>query len=124
MARTEWCAAQAGGGGGEDVADRATAAGAGAGPVEKAVCGHEGVDSGRDHADDANASSALGSLALNARPTASQGCAPEGTRSKGNNKRKGDTSIELRKGTFLKRLDTLLHCPLTLPTGGVTVSCL
>src|SRR5579872_5143324 len=110
MARTEWCAAQAGGGGGEDVADRATAAGAGAGsPVEKAVCGHEGVDSGRDHADDANASGALGGFALNARPTASQGCAPEGTRSKGNNKRKGDTSIELRKGTFLKRLDNA--CP-------------
>ena len=106
MATTRWSAAQTGGGGGEAAPDRATAAGAGArSPVEKAVCGNEGVDT-EPGGDDTNASGALGGFALNARPTASQSCATEGTRSKGNDKQKGDTSNELRKGTFLKRLDT------------------
>jgi transposase len=84
---------------GEDAENRTSAAGAEAGSsMEEALHGDEDVDAGADSRADANAWGALVGFALNARPTASQGYANEGTRSKVNKQRKGGHFYRANEG--------------------------
>ncbi len=56
-------------------------------------------------------------FALNARPSGSQGRAPgKANDQEQEQKQKGDTSNEVRKGTFLKSLDTLAISTLAIST--------